>query len=618
MIIDRLFRRDNNATSPTLDQWIWEDYARKSTSGVSVTKNSAMGCAAYLRAITFISDTFAAFPIDVQRRLPNGDKEDASSDHRYNMLHNMPNPETTSFTWRQMAIGNYYNNGNCYAEIVRNGAGIPVELWPIPADKVKVERGPDKRIRYVVRHGTEEVILPYDDVLHIKAFSYDGYVGVAILDVARDVIGSALAQQEFASLYFANGAVANGMFKTAIGTPKDVVEKYQKAWSQKYSGENKHKTAFLPPGLEYQQLSMTNEQSQFIEAQNFSVKQIANLFGLPVEYLNDNSGATHSNVEQRSIDLVRFLFNSLVKRWEQEINTKLFTGTDLYCEFNLDYLLRGDAATRNNIYHNAILDGWMTKNEVRRLENLPPVEGGDVLLTPLNSSTDTTVAAEEKIIVIEANKEPETETTPDTNAINYYGIYEPILLDATARIIAKETKQIHGLMKKAKQGVKAFSVSVAEYYADPKGISAYVKQVMTPIASSWVAFDVDRFASQWVSSSKGQLMAVLNNGQDTWGDLLECLDSWETTRAQQTVDQELCGFDKPEEEEEHEPQHVINVNVSVPEQPAPVANITNVLPEPKVSNHNQIDVHPTVIVEGEADLETPKEDVIEEIDNNNE
>ena len=536
MITELLFRGNKQAT--LLDRDWWDDIIPKSTSGQTVTTNTAMGLAAYLRAITFIADTFASLPLDVKRRLPNGDKEDASDDYRYTMLHNKPNPEITSFVWRQTGIGHFYNCGNSYTQIVKNNAGDPAQLWILPADKTFPKRENDGRLTYHVKneHGGESV-LDYEDVIHVPAFSLDGITGMGIIQFARDVIGQALAQQEHGALFFANGAVPSGVVTSQAGPDaKNAREKSAESWKKNFGGKKKHSVAFLHPGQQYQSISIPNDSAQFIESQQFSVKQIANLFGLPSAYLNDAEGATHSNVEQKAIDLVRFLFNSLTRRWEQELNSKLFASTDLFCEFNLNGLLRGDIAARSTYYHNMVLDGILTKNEIRRLENFNAVEGGDEVYTPQNMVNRGGEEATITPIAVEAEAEVTPEQVEQAELVDYQAIYKPLLFDAAQRITQKEVKQISNIVKKH-EGEELES-NLLDYYGNSKGLHSYILQVITPLAESCTTLDVEQYASTWISSSKGQLLAVIKKE----GDLLEVLDEWETSRPEKQANIEILKF----------------------------------------------------------------------------
>ncbi len=497
-----------------------------------------MGLAAYLRAITFIADTFASLPLDVKRRLPNGDKEDASDDYRYAMLHNKPNPEITSFVWRQTGIGHFYNCGNSYTQIVKNNAGDPAQLWILPADKTFPKRENDGRLTYHVKneHGGESV-LDYEDVIHVPAFSLDGITGIPIIQFARDVIGQALAQQEHGALFFSNGAVPSGVVTSQAGPDaKNAREKSAESWKKNFGGKKKHSVAFLHPGQQYQSISIPNDSAQFIESQQFSVKQIANLFGLPSAYLNDAEGATHSNVEQKAIDLVRFLFNSLTRRWEQELNSKLFAGTDLFCEFNLNGLLRGDIAARSSYYHNMVLDGILTKNEIRRLENFNAVPDGDKTYTPQNMVNR---GGEEAEVAPE-----QVEQELPEQQVDYQAIYKPILIDAATRITKKEVKQVTNIVKKHEgEGLES---NILEYYSNSKGLHSYIQQVITPLAESCTSLGVEQYASTWISSSKGQLLAVIKKE----GDLLEVLNEWETSRPEEQANIELLKFTEGRENNE--------------------------------------------------------------------
>ena len=299
----------------------------------------------------------------------------------------------SSFVFRETLMTHLLLWGNAYAQIIRNGKGEVVALYPLMPNKMSVDRDADGRLYYTYQRSSEEapiaegskVILSPKDVLHIPGLGFDGLVGYSPIAMAKNAIGLAIATEEYGSKFFANGATPSGILEYP-GTVKDP-EKVRDSWTRGFSGSgNAHKVAVLEEGMKYTPISIAPEQAQFLETRKFQLDEIARIFRVPPHMVGDLDTSSFSNIEQQSLEFVKYTLDPWVVRWEQSIQRTLLQDeekTRYFVKFNLEGLLRGDYQSRMNGYATARQNGWMSANDIRELENLdriPPESGGDLYL----------------------------------------------------------------------------------------------------------------------------------------------------------------------------------------------------------------------------------------------
>jgi HK97 family phage portal protein len=276
--------------------------------------------------------------------------------------------------------------GNAYSEIERNGRGDPVALWPLLPNQVRIVRIGDNKV-YVVRVRGEEVSLPSDNVLHVSGFSLDGCTGLIPVSLAKNAIGLARATEEFGSSFFSNGAAPSGVLSHPAKLGKEATDNLRASWAALYSGlTNAQRIAILEEGMTWTPLGVAPEHAQFLETRRFQVSEIARLFLIPPHLIGDLDHATFSNIEQQSIEYVTYCIQPWARRIEQELNHRLFSDRSQFAEFVLDGLLRGDSASRAAFYTSMSNIGVLSINEIRSMENLNRIDGGDVHRVPLNTS----------------------------------------------------------------------------------------------------------------------------------------------------------------------------------------------------------------------------------------
>lgn len=428
-IFSRLFRASDKPQNKTVGS-SFSFMMGGSTSGKSVTERSSMQMTAVYACVRILSEAIAGLPLHLYRYKEDGGKEQAVDNNLYRLLHDEPNPEMTSFVFRETLMTHLLLWGNAYAQIIRNGKGEVIALYPLMPNKMSVDRDEKGQLYYTYSRANEEaatmtgntVILKPSDVLHIPGLGFDGLVGYSPIAMAKNAIGMAIACEEFGAKFFANGAAPSGVLEHP-GTIKDPA-KVRDSWNSTFGGSaNSGKVAVLEEGMKYTPISISPEQAQFLETRKFQINEIARIFRVPPHMVGDLEKSSFSNIEQQSLEFVKYTLEPWVVRWEQALSRALLSITEkptYFFKFNLEGLLRGDYQSRMNGYAIARQNGWMSANDIRELENqdrIPAEEGGDLYLIngnmlPLNKAgayaekgkedkTDNEESASEEVLDVE-------------------------------------------------------------------------------------------------------------------------------------------------------------------------------------------------------------------------
>lgn len=375
-----------------------------STAGKNVSETSAMQMTAVYACVRILSEAVAGLPLHLYRYGEKGTKEKAIDHPLYHLLHDEPNPEMTSFIFRETLMTHLLLWGNAYAQIIRNGKGEILALYPLMPNRMKVDRDNAGEIVYEYTRSSDDartssgsvVLLKAKDVLHIPGLGFDGLVGYSPIAMARNAIGLAMATEEYGAKFFANGATPGGVLEHP-GVLKDPA-RVRDSWNSVYQGSgNSHRIAVLEEGMKYTPLGIAPNEAQFLETRKFQINEIARIFRVPPHMVGDLEKSSFSNIEQQSLEFVKYTLDPWVIRWEQSIHRALLAKEEkdlMFVKFNVDGLLRGDYASRMNGYAVGIQNGFMSPNDVRELENMdriPEELGGDRYLcngnmTPLESA----------------------------------------------------------------------------------------------------------------------------------------------------------------------------------------------------------------------------------------
>jgi len=364
------------------------------SSGKPVNETTAMQMTAVYSCVRILSEAVAGLPLNVYRYNDSGGKEKALKHPLYRLLHDEPNPEMTSFAFRETLMSHLLLWGNAYAQVIRNARGEVIALYPLMPDKMTVDRDNNGRLFYLYQRGAEDakavgndrrVYLPPTDVLHIPGLGFDGLIGYSPIAMAKNAIGLAIATEEYGAKFFANGAAPSGVLEHP-GTIKDP-QRVRDSWNAAYQGSaNAHKIAVLEEGMKYTPIGISPEQAQFLETRKFQINEIARIFRVPPHMLADLEKSSFSNIEQQSLEFVKYTLDPWVVRWEQSMCRILLSESEkpaYFIKFNVDGLLRGDYTSRMTGYATARQNGWMSANDIRELENLDriaPELGGDLYL----------------------------------------------------------------------------------------------------------------------------------------------------------------------------------------------------------------------------------------------
>ena len=341
--------KPKNSTSGS----VYSFFMGSSSSGKRVNERSAMQMTAVYSCVRILSEAVASLPLHVYRYTETGTEK--AVDHSiYTIIHDEPNPEMTSFVFRETLMTHLLLWGNAYAQIIRNGKGEVIALYPLMPDRMNVDRDEWGQLYYEYTVSGDDAPINKDskvrlspsDVLHIPGLGFDGLVGYSPIAMAKNAIGLAIATEEYGSKFFANGAAPSGVLEHP-GTIKDP-SRVRESWQQTFGG--------------------------------------ARIFRVPPHMVGDLEKSSFSNIEQQSLEFVKYTLDPWVIRWEQAMHRALLLEDekkDYFFKFNVEGLLRGDYASRMNGYATARQNGWMSANDIRQLEDLDriPVElGGDLYL----------------------------------------------------------------------------------------------------------------------------------------------------------------------------------------------------------------------------------------------
>lgn len=582
----RLFQKRAVSGLARPERWLLDALgARPTNSGVQVNEETALRSSAVFAAVRVLSESVASLPLIVYRRLGRG-KERASDHPLYTILHDRANEEMTAFTFREVMMQHLLLWGNAYAEIEYDNAGRVRGLWPLRPDKTWPEREErTKKLVYrVILPDGQGVTLPAERVLHIPAFAADGIVGRSPIRLAREAIGLALAAEEFGARFFGQGATLGGVLEHPGQLSEEALKRLRESFENMHQGLSRaHRIAILEEGMSYKQIGIPPEDAQFLETRKFQVTEIARIFRVPPHMIGDLERATFSNIEHQSIEFVVHSLRPWLVRWEQAINWKLFTPSErqqFFAEFLVDGLLRGDIRSRYEAYAIGRQWGWLSANDVRELENLNPVEGGDVYLSPMNMVPATQIGQSK-----EANEEQDEGTASDdeerrlrleqeeralrsANARRRLAkSYRRIFAAAANKVVKQEAAALREMARKAfaARDMGLFLDLVERYYRDEfrelvennmlPVLLAYAEavqaeaanEVQAPVGLSpelveFVRAYFDGYVQRHAASSKAQMRDVVTeatqNGEEPLEAVEQRLSEWEEKRADKIAQRE--------------------------------------------------------------------------------
>lgn len=400
-ILTRWFKPEKRFFESSGD-WI-SLFGGENPTGATVTPDTAIGSTAVLACVRVLSETIAGLPFITYRRTGTGRQRDSSL-AVFQLLQNKPNRYQTAFEFREMLMAHCLLRGNGYALKVYGQTGDISELIPLNPTRVTPKLLDTGDVIYEFRDKAGQLTrYAADDVFHLKGLATDGLVGVSPITYARTAVGLSIAAEEFGARVFSNDAKPGGILQHPGKLSDDAHKRLKDSWQAAHAGlKNAHKVAILEEGMQWQRIGVSNSDSQFIESRKFQIEEIARIFRVPPHLIGHLERATFSNIEHQGLEFVQHTLLPWLRRWEQAITSRLFDEAErrsYYCEFLVDGLLRGDIQSRYTAYSIGRQWGWLSADDVRRLENMEPLpeKAGEQYLVPLNmvdAATDQAVAQE--------------------------------------------------------------------------------------------------------------------------------------------------------------------------------------------------------------------------------
>lgn len=356
---------------------IWE-YIGDGKYSVNVNEKNILGLSAAYSCTRLLSETIAGLPVNIKKKTDLG-YSTVSEHSAQRILRMMTNETLDSRSFKEVAMTTALNHGNHYSRIIRNGTGKVVKLVPFQhQDKIEVRIEPESdNIVYVY---DKKQTFTTSEVFHIKGLTLDGYVGISVIEYFKTLFGTALSAQKYGHEFYNNGTALDGYIEVEASLDSEKKKNLREGWNRNYGGLGKSKTAVLDKGMKYHPLALKPEDAQYLQSKQFSKKEIATIYRVPPHMINEVTDAKYNSVEHLQIEFVNYSIMPWINRWETEVNNKLLAESekaDHVCKFNVNGLLRGDMKTRAEFYHSMKLDGNLSTNDIRELEDMNTIQGGD-------------------------------------------------------------------------------------------------------------------------------------------------------------------------------------------------------------------------------------------------
>ena len=571
--IVKTFQRRSNLRAPA--DWLVDAMVGPRTvSGMRAGPREAMTLSAYFAAIRNISQDVGKLPLKLYRRLPGGGKEEAFNDPLWFALHDQPNPEMSSMTFRETLTQHALSLGNGYAEIVQ--VGRDVELWPLDPTRVRIERDRLTRaLRYVLpaTHNERERIFRSEEIFHLHGLGFDGISGYSIATLARESIGVALAERAAGAALFGNYSRPGGVLTTPNKLDDAARRNMRESWERIHGGaESAHKTAILEQGVTFTPIAITNKDAEWIESRQFSVEEFARWIRTPLHKIGHLLRSTFANITEQNIEYVTDTLGPHAKYWQEEIQRKLIqprfperNRSDLFVDHDFSELLRGNPEIFAKSLATGRQWGWFSTNDVREKMNENPIgEEGDVYMVQVNmqngarlldepdskpvppspgdddgdNDDNGAVDAGVRLLAIEQSRRVARDVTDDADKIQRIAdVHAPMMVEAFRRVLRIEVKQVTNRAKSGKfdewaeqfyethvQHVRGALIPVVDTFVNSVW-AALDYGVMLESVTRAVAEETDAMARRHCDASRDGLRRTTSSV------LKATLDSWSNGRA---------------------------------------------------------------------------------------
>lgn len=473
--------------------------AQETATGKRVTGDAALRHTAVWRAINFIAGHIASLPKGLFQGRSDGRGRDPVTQHPANeVVKRRANPQMAAVGFFEALQGHMLTRGNAYAEIARNGNNQASELWPLPPDKTKlVFEGGEAFYRARINGSTK--LLPFDKVLHVPGFGFDGRRGFSPVTKAREAISRGLSMEEYASRFFSGAPIQSGILKVPESMTDEARKRLKRGAEGTTTGlSNAHRIWVLDAGIDWESIGFNNEDSQFLESFKANVLDISRIYGVPPHKLAEMSNATFSNISEQNIEVVQDTLTPWVTRWEDWLDFKLLTEQErrkgLFFKFNLNGLLRGNPQERAEMFRTRFNTASITPNQIRELEDENPLEeGGDEAfvkmdMVPLSRAGEMSAAERALLRVVEDGEpdairavaelrakeldhkkaEPEKESRSAQARRRLVNTFRPLFGEAAGRMVRAETQNLRSELAStlAEEGVEGWIEFLETYYRE--------------------------------------------------------------------------------------------------------------------------------------------------------
>lgn len=565
-------------------------------NATTVTPNTALQLATVYACVRVLAESVAMLPLILYERTAS--TRNPATDHPlFPILHSLWNPEITSVEARMALMYWLALYGNGYAQIVRDRGGRIAELWPLAADRMTLERtSKNAPLRYLYQEdGGKPKPFSASEILHVRGLSTNGVMGLSPIATARNAFSKSQARSQYDEAFYLNGARPGGVLQHPGKLTDNAYNRLLKSWEDRHKGADAAgKVAILEEGMQYASMAIPQTDQQFLESQKYDANQIAAIFHVPAHMINDLERATFANIAEKGQEFVDYTLAPWFTVWEQAIARDLLSvseRTRYYAKHKAQALLRGNPTERGAYYTTGLQNGFLSINDVRDLEDMNPVDGGDTHFVQLNMApldmavTGVTMSAQTEPPAQEQARSHEPgctcgqherrtaqradgDVTEDLrlSRVEMARAMYPVLEDAARRLTRREVRDVKRQVDKllAAGSVAAFRDWLEKFYRDEWApvvvdvlkapMSSYARQAMLAAAAelgekpkgltddlrAFVGSYLDSTGNGWAASSRGQLEALLDGaieaGQDPVTPVTERLDGWETTKPGKTAD----------------------------------------------------------------------------------
>jgi len=489
--IRNIFKKRSGVANP--EPWLVDLFGGgvETNAGRDVDEDTSLQLSTVYACVTLIAESIASLPLGVFRKTADNGRDSVSSTLN-DLVKTSPNPEMTSFDWRLAAVGHLLLYGNSYSLIERNRLDQPTAIWPIVPERVSVVRTDAGKLVYKITapNGVEKAY-NQSDILHVKGFGQNGLVGQSVISFSRESIGLSLAAEEYGSRFFGSGANPGLIIEHPGKMDSNAAKNFRDSVTSAYAGLGKsHKTLLIEDGMKASSLSIPPSDSQFIELREFQREEICSLFKVPPHMVSlvTKSTSWGSGIEQQQINFVVNTLRPWLVRWEQSLAFALLTESQRKSGYFFDFLvaalLRGDIKTRYESYRIGRQWGWLSVNDVRRLETMNPVDNGNDYLMPMNmvplgTEPEAMGLQDKQAEPDKEKKEPKKEEKSSCECDHEQREYTPY--DFSTRELSEEEKPVAGMISAAGNNSKPINTAFTDVVKmETDGLRAIIKKRPTP------------------------------------------------------------------------------------------------------------------------------------------